>query len=112
MIVSSNFFTLVVELALLGVQTRARRSTMMRRPYLSDFSLPTAKRLRCCGFLLLARHILVLNFITTSMWSESMFAPYNIYYVRKVSSVDQAVIDLLESVSMSIWGVPGLERLS
>jgi hypothetical protein len=30
------------------------------------------------------------------MWSESMFAP-----------VDQAVIDLVESVS--IWGVPGLE---
>jgi hypothetical protein len=35
------------------------------------------------------------------MWSESMFA------LRKVSSVDQAVIDLVEGVS--IWGVPGLE---
>jgi hypothetical protein len=31
----------------------------------------------------------------------------NIYDVRKVSSVDQAVIDLAEGVS--IWGVPGLE---
>jgi hypothetical protein len=36
------------------------------------------------------------------MWSESMF-----YDVRKVSSIDQAVIDLVEDVS--IWGVPGLE---
>jgi hypothetical protein len=43
------------------------------------------------------------------MWSESMFAPpcHNLYDVRKVSSVDQVVIDLVEGVS--IWGVPGLE---
>jgi hypothetical protein len=32
---------------------------------------------------------------------------HNIYDVRKVSSVDQAGIDLVDSVS--IWGVPGLE---
>jgi hypothetical protein len=32
---------------------------------------------------------------------------HNIYDVTKVSSVDQAVIDLVESVS--IWGVAGLE---
>jgi hypothetical protein len=31
----------------------------------------------------------------------------NIYDVRKVSSVNQALIDLVEGVS--IWGVPGLE---
>jgi hypothetical protein len=38
-----------------------------------------------------------------------MFAPLrdNIYEVRKVSSVDQAVIVLVEVVST--WGVPGLE---
>jgi hypothetical protein len=38
-----------------------------------------------------------------------MFAPlrHPIYDVRKVSSVDQAVIDLVEDVP--IWGVPGLE---
>jgi hypothetical protein len=42
------------------------------------------------------------------MWSESMFAPLRaIYDVRKVSSVDQAVIDLVEGVF--IWGAPGLE---
>jgi hypothetical protein len=42
------------------------------------------------------------------MWSESMFAPLRVIYdVRKVSFVDQALIDLVESVS--IWGVPGLE---
>jgi hypothetical protein len=59
---------------------------------------------------MLARHIFALNFITTSMWAESMFAHlscHNICDVRKVSSVDQAVIDLVESVS--IRGVPGLE---
>jgi hypothetical protein len=38
-----------------------------------------------------------------------MFA-HNIYDVRKVSSVDQAVFDLVEGVS--IWGVPGLEMHS
>jgi hypothetical protein len=32
---------------------------------------------------------------------------HNIYDVRKVSSVDQALIDLVENAS--IWGVPGLE---
>jgi hypothetical protein len=32
---------------------------------------------------------------------------HNIYDVRKVSSVDQTVINLVEGVS--IWGVPGLE---
>jgi hypothetical protein len=32
---------------------------------------------------------------------------HNIYDVRKVSSIDQAVIDLVEGVP--IWGVPGLE---
>jgi hypothetical protein len=32
---------------------------------------------------------------------------HNIYDVRKVASVDQAVIDLVEGVS--IWGVPDLE---
>jgi hypothetical protein len=32
---------------------------------------------------------------------------HNIYDVRKVSSVDQAVIDLVEGES--IWEVPGLE---
>jgi hypothetical protein len=43
------------------------------------------------------------------MWSESMFASprHNIYDVRKVSSVDQAVIDLVKCVY--IWGVPGSE---
>jgi hypothetical protein len=42
------------------------------------------------------------------MWSESMFAPHRaIYDVKKVSSVDQAVIDLIEGVS--IWEVLGLE---
>jgi hypothetical protein len=59
----------------------------------------TANRLSCCGFVFLARHILALNFITTSMWFES--SRHNIYDVRKVSSVDQAVIDLVEGVS--IW---------
>jgi hypothetical protein len=63
--------SLVVELAHLGVQIRARRSTVMRRPYPSV----DCERLSCCGFVLLARHILALNFIMTSMWSESMFAP-------------------------------------
>jgi hypothetical protein len=66
----------------LGVQTQARRNTEMRRPY------PLVCR----------RHILALNFITTRMWSESMFA---------TPSVDLAVIDQLEGVS--IWGVPGLK---
>jgi hypothetical protein len=36
-----------------------------------------------------------------------LLARYKFYDVRKVSSVDQAVIDLVESGS--IWGVPGLE---
>jgi hypothetical protein len=45
------------------------------------------------------------------MWFESMFAfapfrAHKIYNVRKVSSVDQAVINLVEGVF--IWGVPGL----
>jgi hypothetical protein len=35
------------------------------------------------------------------------FPRHYIYDVRKVSSVDQAVIDQVEGVS--IWGVPGLE---
>jgi hypothetical protein len=44
------------------------------------------------------------------MWSESMFVPllrHNIYDNRKVSSVDQAVIDLVDGVFT--WGVPRLE---
>jgi hypothetical protein len=45
------------------------------------------------------------------MWSELMFEPLRsviyVYDVRKVSSVAQAVIDLVEGVSIS--GVPGLE---
>jgi hypothetical protein len=104
-IVSSSFYifhpSFVVELAKLGVQNRARRTTVMRRPYL---------RLCVAG-----RHILALNFTTTSMWSESMFAP-----LRAVTSMtsekcdrekcDQPVIDLVEGVS--IWGVPGLEVVS
>jgi hypothetical protein len=35
----------------------------------------TAKRLSCCGFVLFSLLIQYLNFLTTSMWSESMFAP-------------------------------------
>jgi hypothetical protein len=54
-----------------------------------SFSLSTAKRLSCCGFGFLARHIPALN------WSESKFPPL------------RAIIDLVEGVS--IWGVPGLE---
>jgi hypothetical protein len=42
-----------------------------------------------------------------SKWFESLFAPLHTYDVRKVSSVDQAVIDLIEG--MSIWAVPGLD---
>jgi hypothetical protein len=43
------------------------------------------------------------------MWSESMCTTprHNIYDVKKLSSVDQAVINLVEGVS--IWGVPGSE---
>jgi hypothetical protein len=42
------------------------------------------------------------------MWSDVCTPPRRIIYdIRKVSSVDQAVIDLVEGVS--IWGVPGLE---
>jgi hypothetical protein len=51
--------------------------------------------------MLLAWHILALNFITTSMWSKSMFAP-----LRAITSMT-SVIDLVEGVS--IWGVPGLK---
>jgi hypothetical protein len=89
-IVSSSLLhfhpSLVVELAHLGLQTRARRSV------------------------LLAWHILALNFITTSIWSESMFALLRVITSMTsdtLSSVDQTVIDLVEGVS--IWGVPGLE---
>jgi hypothetical protein len=62
-----------------------------------SFILLTAKRRSCCGFVLLARHIVALNFIMTSMCSESMFAPF-----RALISItsDQAVIDLVEGVSI------------
>jgi hypothetical protein len=75
---------LVVDLAHLGVQARVRRSTGMRRPYPSICRLQNVSVVAalCC-------------------W-------HGIFYdVRKVTYVDQAVIDLVESVS--IWGVPGLE---
>jgi hypothetical protein len=49
---------------------------------------------------LLAQHILAFSFITTP-------PRHNIYDVRKLSSADQTVIDLIESVS--IWGAPGLK---
>jgi hypothetical protein len=52
---------LLVELAHLGVQTRARR--YYRDATSLSFSLSTAKFLSCCGFVLLARHILAFNFI-------------------------------------------------
>jgi hypothetical protein len=42
------------------------------------------------------------------IWIDVCTSPrHNIFDVRKVSSVDQAVIDLVEGVS--IWGLPGLE---
>jgi hypothetical protein len=41
-------------------------------------------------------------------WINDCTTPrHNIYYDRKISSVDQAVINLVEGVS--IWGVPGME---
>jgi hypothetical protein len=39
-----------------------------------SYRLSTANRLSCCGVVLLARLILYLNFMTTNMWSDSMFA--------------------------------------
>jgi hypothetical protein len=45
------------------------------------------KRLGCCGYVLLARYVLTLNFITTRF--DACTAPrHSIYDVRKVSSVD------------------------
>jgi hypothetical protein len=65
--------SLVIELAHLGVQTRARHSTVMRRLYPSVCRLQNVSIVAalCCwhGIFLLS------IYITTSMWSESMFAP-------------------------------------
>jgi hypothetical protein len=58
---------------------------------------------------LLALLILYINFMTTSIWSESMFTPLRLHVddVRKVSPDDQAVIDLV--AIEAVWRIPGFE---